>query len=243
VASAATEKETQGHTPATSKGLFSFTSPKLPDVESTIRKAIEHVGGDPNAGHGQTLGADQAQRRVLLIIDALDFLLATVQDTVSQSSPLRSHHQSRHASSSAPGQVNYDGNYNAYDFHALLNTLRQNSLVYSAVITASADQPLIGNHGGPLTLKTPLEHNHASYVLGLAHDASTMINLRLLDTGFAKDVSGVMRISKGASWNRNVAAEGGKKGGDDLFWGELLYYVATDGSVKVFERGSGTDVG
>jgi elongator complex protein 6 len=45
----------------------------------------------------------------------------------------------------------------------------------------------------------------------------------MLDTGSARDVSGVMRIT---------GAEGTGEGM------EYLYYVAGDGGVKVFERGA-----
>lgn len=45
----------------------------------------------------------------------------------------------------------------------------------------------------------------------------------------AKDVSGVLRISKGAEESRD---EG------DVEEMECLYYVGSDGGVKVFERGA-----
>ncbi len=54
------------------------------------------------------------------------------------------------------------------------------------------------------------------------------MSLRLLDTGTARDVSGVIRISTGdAETAEDVQMESK----------ELLYFVGGDGSVKVFERG------
>ena len=46
--------------------------------------------------------------------------------------------------------------------------------------------------------------------------------LRLLDTGTARDVSGVVRVT----------------GMQDVDAAEYLYYVAGDGGVRVFERGT-----
>ena len=55
------------------------------------------------------------------------------------------------------------------------------------------------------------------------------MSLRLLDTGIARDVSGVIRIGVGAAeaakWDVQMEAK------------ELLYFVAGDGNVRVFERG------
>lgn len=52
--------------------------------------------------------------------------------------------------------------------------------------------------------------------------------LRLLDTGTARDVSGVVRITAG---------DGGSKEAEKIEERELLYFVGGDGGVKVFERG------
>jgi elongator complex protein 6 len=56
------------------------------------------------------------------------------------------------------------------------------------------------------------------------------MGLRLLDTGTARDVSGVLRIGIGEDLDQEdteTALEGR----------ELLYFVGGDGGVKVFERG------
>ena len=42
-----------------------------------------------------------------------------------------------------------------------------------------------------------LQPHHAAFVTGLAHYASSILSVRLLDTGFAGDVSGVLRVSVG----------------------------------------------
>lgn len=57
------------------------------------------------------------------------------------------------------------------------------------------------------------------------------MGVRLLDSGTARDVSGVLTITVGDS--ATEGAEISKK----LEEKELLYFVGGDGGVKVFERG------
>ena len=63
--------------------------------------------------------------------------------------------------------------------------------------------------------------------MSLSHQARQILSVRELDTGVARDVSGVLRV-------------GGR--GDEVAEGveatELLYFVAGDGGVRVFERGA-----
>ena len=92
-------------------------------------------------------------------------------------------------------------------------------------MTLSADQPLVSSQ------QTPLESNHAALLLGTAHQADFIMSLRLLDTGTARDVSGVLRITAG---NRVEEDLDTKKRIEER---ELLYFVGGDGGVKVFERG------
>ena len=89
-------------------------------------------------------------------------------------------------------------------------------------MTSAAELPL----SQPLT--TPLEGSHTSFVMNLAHQARSIISVRGLDTGVAKDVSGVVRFSKGGE----LADDG------DAEEKECLYYVSSDGGVNVFERGA-----
>lgn len=67
---------------------------------------------------------------------------------------------------------------------------------------------------------------HAAFVTGLAHLARFTIGLRLLDTGAARDVSGVLRVTRGADEGEGEVEEM-----------EVLYFVGGDGGVRVFGRG------
>jgi elongator complex protein 6 len=87
-------------------------------------------------------------------------------------------------------------------------------------VTVAADGPLVSAQG------TSLEKEHAAFVLSLAHEAEMVISLRMLDTGTAKDVSGVLRATRGGGSTGYVTDER-----------ELLYFVGSDGAVRVFERG------
>lgn len=57
------------------------------------------------------------------------------------------------------------------------------------------------------------------------------MGVRALETGAARDVSGVLRITRGGGWGWEEEEEGM---GREV---ELLYLVGRDGNVKVFERG------
>lgn len=93
-------------------------------------------------------------------------------------------------------------------------------------MTLSADLPLVSNQ------TTPLEKNHAAFLLSVAHQADVTMGLRMLDTGTARDVSGVIRITV-----RDQAAGEEEDARRSIEERELLYFAASDGGVKVFERG------
>lgn len=63
--------------------------------------------------------------------------------------------------------------------------------------------------------------------MALAHLARCIIGIRALDTGAAKDVSGVIR-----------AGRGGGEGTEGIEQKEMLYFLMNDGGVRVFERGA-----
>ncbi|CAJ2503910.1 Uu.00g113040.m01.CDS01 [Anthostomella pinea] len=94
--------------------------------------------------------------------------------------------------------------------------------VHSTIVTLSADEPLIASQ------TTSLEKQHASLVLSLAHEAQLVMSLRMLDTGTARDVSGVLRITPGGESSDSSTPVEER---------ELLYLVGGDGGVRVFERG------
>ena len=92
---------------------------------------------------------------------------------------------------------------------------------HATILALAADEPLIH----PQT--TTLEREHAALILSLAHEAELVMSLRMLDTGRANDVSGVIRITPGGSHSESDVEEH-----------EYLYLVGGDGAVKVFARGS-----
>ena len=67
----------------------------------------------------------------------------------------------------------------------------------------------------------------------LAHEARLILSLRELDTGAARDVSGVLRIGRGGG-----DSGGSGERGENTEEKEVLYFVGGDGGVRVFERGS-----
>ncbi|KAK3363674.1 hypothetical protein B0T25DRAFT_562662 [Lasiosphaeria hispida] len=111
-----------------------------------------------------------------------------------------------------------EGAVTGLELRELVHDLREK--IHAAMLTMSADEPLISAQ------TTPLEKEHASLILSLAHEAQMVISLRQLDRGSAKDVSGIMRITGG-----------GDDSGTPVEQVELLYQVRGDGNVRLFERG------
>ncbi len=99
------------------------------------------------------------------------------------------------------------------------------------ILTLAADSPLTQQP------TTPLESQHSAFLVTLAHQASFVVSLRLLDTGTARDISGVMRVTLGPDDTRGNVVEEGNNRSATVEERELLYFVGGDGSVKVFERG------
>lgn len=104
---------------------------------------------------------------------------------------------------------------------------QQYQQVRSTIVSASADYPLMQAQ------RSPLELDHAALVMSLAHEASITWAVRELDTGSARDVSGVLRITRSPAMEM-IEDDAGL----DVEENELLYFVAADSSVRVFERGS-----
>ncbi|KAF2090057.1 hypothetical protein K490DRAFT_71738 [Saccharata proteae CBS 121410] len=113
---------------------------------------------------------------------------------------------------------------------------------YATIVTLAADAPLVSaaaaldGSGVSNISNTPLETEHAAFLTGQAHVADWVMGCRLLDTGFAADVSGVLRITKGGAGDEEDYIKADEEGKGEK---EVLYYVGGDGGVSVFERGSG----
>ncbi|KEQ59170.1 uncharacterized protein M437DRAFT_57359 [Aureobasidium melanogenum CBS 110374] len=116
---------------------------------------------------------------------------------------------------------------------SLLLSLR--SLVSTTTLVLEADFPFLAAALPDLQHKaTPLEAAHAAFVVQQAHISTWVLSLRPLDTGKARDVSGVIRVSRGGAWDDDVEDEVKEQERKEL---EALYFVQNDGGVRVFERG------
>ena len=60
------------------------------------------------------------------------------------------------------------------------------------------------------------------------------MSVRELDTGGARDISGVLRVCRGAAWGFD-----GEEGDGEFEEREALFFVGGDGGVRVFEKGGG----
>ncbi|AEO65021.1 uncharacterized protein THITE_2111529 [Thermothielavioides terrestris NRRL 8126] len=164
------------------------------DIARVVLEGVAQLkkGGSAGTGLGDREGRE---RKVVLVIDGLDFVLAA---------------------SPPPSSAGGEPSGIATAVWEMLMDLRENT--HAAIVTVAADDPLIKEQ------QTSLEKQHAWFALSLVHEADAVLSLRLLDTGVAKDVSGVIRITHG----------GGRLLARDQ---EYLYHVGGDGGVKVFERG------
>lgn len=95
------------------------------------------------------------------------------------------------------------------------------------IVTCAADSALLHNTESSAT---PLEIEHASLARSLAYGAEWVFQLRPLETGQSKEVSGSVRLSRGGA--REIV-----EGVKDLEEGEWLYHVKGNGSVTVWGRG------
>lgn len=98
----------------------------------------------------------------------------------------------------------------------------------SLVISCNADVPLLHNRD---ETATPLEREHAALITIMAHQAHFVLQLRGLDTGAARDVTGVLRISPGGTYEDDQGQDSAPAEG------EWLYQCKGDGSVRVWSRG------
>lgn len=108
------------------------------------------------------------------------------------------------------------------DITDFILALREKS--HAVCLSIAADEALIHNP------TTPLETAHSSLAVTIAHMARLVMQCRGLDTGVARDVSGVVRMSRGGGFE--VDGHGGQ-----VEEREMLYHVKPDGGLSVFERG------
>jgi len=100
-------------------------------------------------------------------------------------------------------------------------------------MSLAADSPL----SAVTSVSTPIERNHAGLLIGAAHQARLTMSMRLLDTGFAGDVSGLLRITRGGEGYGGTGDEKTKLNDTSEADGkELLYHITAAGNVRVFER-------
>lgn len=192
-----------------SSGLFLLDSPSAQKLTQVISSAIQSLKGPVSESESDP--SSHLGSKITLIVDSPDILLAT----------------------------------HIMDLSSLLSAVSALSQsVHSSIISVSADPPLLAaatasmlqaedEHIGPSLQFSELEQQGAGLVTSLAHRATWVLQLHKLETGWAKDVSGVLAISRGGSWEEDEESD------EVTEEKELLYYVKGDGSVKVFERGSG----
>jgi elongator complex protein 6 len=114
------------------------------------------------------------------------------------------------------------------DAEAIISaTLKLRLRVHAAVIMLRAD--LFDSEVEPQN-PTPMQVQQQQLVLSLAHQANTVFSVRKLDSGLAKDVTGVLRITTA---NKDVVDDD-----KSVPAKEFLYHVHDNRGAVVWERGS-----
>jgi elongator complex protein 6 len=175
-----------------------LTSTDIPRTQDSIQNAIA------------TLTVGQERRKVLLVLDAPDLLLALQPNQTNQLT----------SSSTA--------------LHSLILSLSLHEAVHSTVLNLSADVNPPPSTEPPSHVSSPLATESQAFLVGIAHQADLVIGCRGLDTGGAGDVSGVIRITTG----NDVDDDTNKSCKREWKEQELLYMVRNDGVAKVWERGA-----
>ncbi|KAK3049027.1 hypothetical protein LTR09_009681 [Extremus antarcticus] len=181
--------------------------------QDSVSAGTDQVFAHINATLTKFSSTSTTPRRILLILDQPDVLTGT-------------------------------GTFGWHNLHGITQKLRKQ--VYATVINCSADLPFISVSAAAVkdartgsrtaTLHTELERHTANYRVQQAHIATFVMACRELATGAAKDVSGVLRVTRGGGIY-NVLRED-PEWVDAFKETEVLYLVGRDGNVKVFERGA-----
>ncbi|KAK4555245.1 hypothetical protein LTR86_007541 [Recurvomyces mirabilis] len=123
----------------------------------------------------------------------------------------------------------------AHDLNSCLLKLRNQ--VHSTVLVCNEDLPLVAaaTSSQDGMQNTPIEAETAAFLVQQARAARYVLGVRELETGAAKDVSGVLRVTRGGaaySWDEE------EDDVEEVKELEALYLIQRDGNAKVFERGT-----
>ncbi|MCJ1322802.1 hypothetical protein MMC15_008152 [Xylographa vitiligo] len=198
-----------------------FTDTNTPQAANSERESGQRVLSNPNLDVVERTVLDAIEeskhgksslerKRTLLFLDGLDLYIA--------------------ATGRSPKEVNDM----LEEWREYANSTSVSKQVYATIIATAADSPFVQS---PIT---PLETAHTAFVVGLAHEAGLVMSVRALDTGVARDISGVIRIVKASGWpkaDKHVQASQTSPA-EAVEEREMLYFIAGDGGIRVWERGA-----
>lgn len=186
-----------------------------------------YVDGLTHAGFETTSSPPATRLKSLVLEDLMDTITQALRASIS--------HVANHEGHAAGSTVIVDGLDFLLASQPGIDAMRLQQFVgnilamsRSVIISCSADSPLLHNRDASAS---PLEGEHAAFITSAAHQARLVLQLRGLDTGAARDVTGVLRVSNGGNYGD----------GQDITTvpdeGEWLYQCKGDGSVRVWARG------
>ncbi|KAI6867304.1 hypothetical protein KC338_g4452 [Hortaea werneckii] len=175
-----------------------------PSSPADLERSVQAAVAKLSQSPATAAAGESSNRRVVLVLDNPDVLLAL-------------------------------GLASAQELSTTLLKLR--SMVHATIVTCAADTPLLAAAaaaGGEAVPPTPLEAESAAFAVQQGHGADFVVSARELETGAARDVSGVLRVARGGA----AFAREEEEGAEEVREMEALYLVQRDGNVKVFERGA-----
>ncbi|OAL56588.1 hypothetical protein IQ07DRAFT_674764 [Pyrenochaeta sp. DS3sAY3a] len=119
---------------------------------------------------------------------------------------------------------------------SLLSTLHTLPPVSHILTHVQSDTPLLSASAG--AAPQPLQLAQHNFLVRCAHMSRRIVGVRVLDTGVARDVSGVVRVTEQSGGWMDLGM-GDERGSEEGRGREFLYRVGGDGGVRVFERGAG----
>lgn len=103
------------------------------------------------------------------------------------------------------------------------------SPIVSLILSCNADTPLLYTD---VEAATTLEKHQRGFLASMAHQSCWVFQIRGLDTGIAKDVTGVLRVSHGGSDELTS-----RETSNQLSDREWLYRLKSDASISIWLRG------
>lgn len=112
------------------------------------------------------------------------------------------------------------------EIHALICAVPADDALVAPAAVLDIQDP-----GQTMVPFAPLDADNAAFTVSMGHHSDMVMQCRRLDSGWAEDVSGILRVTINSDEERTETGDG------HVEEGEWLYHIAPDSSVKAWSRG------